>query len=77
MILLQQSSSSALWDELERVLTRLRAHARQQVERTDFEASGLGAFPIVWGAADFLRSRIRKPLRSDGIPRPSCRPCSG
>ncbi len=42
MILLQQSSSSALWDELERVLTRLRAHARQQVERTDFEASGLG-----------------------------------
>jgi hypothetical protein len=42
VILLQQSSSSVLWDELERVLARLRAHARQQVERTDFEASALG-----------------------------------
>ena len=53
MILLQQSSSSALWDELERVLTRLRAHARQQVERTDFEASGLGGVSDSLGRSGF------------------------
>ncbi len=53
MILLQQSSSSALWDELERVLTRLRAHARQQVERTEFEASGLGGVSDGLGRSGF------------------------
>jgi hypothetical protein len=41
VILLQQSSSSALWEELERVLTRLWAHAPQQGEHTGFESGGL------------------------------------
>jgi hypothetical protein len=42
-MLLQQSSSSALWDELERVLQQLRTHARQQVGHENLEAGDVGA----------------------------------
>ncbi len=59
MILLQQSSTSALWDELERVLQRLRAHARQQVERADFEEGGLGGVRDGLGGSGLGRSPSR------------------
>lgn len=57
MILLQQSSSSALWDELERVLTRLRTHARQQVERAELDpTSGPAAVSDGLGRTGFAPS---------------------
>ena len=55
MILLQQSSSSALWEELERVLARLQAHARRQVEHTEFAASALGGVSDGLGRSGFAQ----------------------
>ena len=56
MILLQQSSSSALWDDLERVLDRLRAFARQQVEHVNLEEGGLGGVRDGLGRSGFGQS---------------------
>jgi ATPase family associated with various cellular activities (AAA) len=55
VILLQQSSSSALWDDLERVLTRLQAHARQQVERAELEPSEPGSTCDDPGSSGFVQ----------------------